>query len=386
MSAKKTYDAAVIGAGVFGAWTALELRRAGKSVALCDAYGPANARASSGGESRLIRMGYGADEIFTRWSWRSLARWKELFARSGAPLFHETGILWIFGDDAAANYAQQTLNTLKRVGIPHESIARAELEKRWPQIAFGDATWGLLETRSGVLLARRAVAAVVEAAIEAGVEYFLAAVEAPRGSGRIDSVRTTTGEIISAGEFVYACGPWMGKVFPDLLGQRIFVTRQEVFFFGVPSGKQRFAPPAMPGWLYLADLFYGVPDLESRGFKIARDKHGEPCDPDTQERVPTAEALATARKYLARRFPALADAPLVEARVCQYENSSNGDFLVDRHPEFSNVWLVGGGSGHGFKHGPAMGEHVAGVVLGSAKREPRFSLETKMEVQKRVVF
>jgi glycine/D-amino acid oxidase-like deaminating enzyme len=178
----------------------------------------------------------------------------------------------------------------------------------------------------------------------------------------------------------------MGKVFPDLLGQRIFVTRQEVFFFGVPSGKQRFAPPAMPGWLYLADLFYGVPDLESRGFKIARDKHGEPCDPDTQERVPTAEALATARKYLARRFPALADAPLVEARVCQYENSSNGDFLVDRHPEFSNVWLVGGGSGHGFKHGPAMGEHVAGVVLGSAKREPRFSLETKMEVQKRVVF
>ena len=386
MSAKKTYDAAVIGAGVFGAWTALELCRAGKSVALCEAYGPANARASSGGESRLIRMGYGADEIFTRWSWRSLAKWKELFARSHAPLFRETGILWIFGDDAAANYAQQTVNTLKRVQIPHETIARAELEKRWPQIAFGDATWGLLETQSGVLLARRAVAAVVEAAIEAGVDYFPAAIEAPCGGGRIDSVRTTAGETISAGEFVYACGPWMGKVFPDLLGQRIFVTRQEVFFFGVPPGEQRFAPPAMPGWLYLADLFYGVPDLESRGFKIAHDKHGESCDPDTQERVPTAEALATARKYLARRFPAMANAPLVEARVCQYENSSNGDFLVDRHPEFENVWLVGGGSGHGFKHGPAMGEYVAGVLVGSVQREPRFSLESKLVVQKRAVF
>jgi sarcosine oxidase len=386
MSAKKTYDVAVIGAGVFGAWTALELRRAGKSVALCDAYGPANARASSGGESRLIRMGYGADEIFTSWSWSSLAKWKDLFARSSAPLFHETGILWIFGDDAAAKYAQQTVSTLKRVQIPHETIARSDLQKRWPQIEFGDATWGLLETQSGVLLARRAVAAVVEAAVEAGVEYFPVAVEAPRDSGKINSVRTTKGETISAGEYVYACGPWMGKVFPDLLGQRIFVTRQEVFFFGVPPGEQRFAPPAMPGWLYLADLFYGVPDLEGRGFKIAHDKHGEPCDPDTQERVPTAEALATARKYLARRFPALANAPLLEARVCQYENSSNGDFLADRHPEFSNVWLVGGGSGHGFKHGPALGEHVAGLVLGTAKRAPRFSLETKMEVQKRAVF
>src|SRR5690348_5578229 len=140
MSAKKTYDAIVIGAGVFGAWTALQLRRAGLSVALCDAYGAANSRASSGGESRLIRMGYGADEIFTRWAWRSLGMWKDLFARTANPLFHETGILWIFGDDAAANYAQQTGETLSRVEIPHEVIGRAGLERRWPQINFGEAT------------------------------------------------------------------------------------------------------------------------------------------------------------------------------------------------------------------------------------------------------
>ncbi|HET9402035.1 MAG TPA: FAD-dependent oxidoreductase [Candidatus Acidoferrales bacterium] len=386
MSAKKAYDAAVIGAGVFGAWTALQLRRAGLSVALCDAYGPANSRASSGGESRLIRMGYGADENFTRWSWRSLGMWKELFAWTGKALFCQTGILWIFGDDAAANYATATRDTLTRVGIPHETMERAELEKRWPQIDFGEARWGLFEQQSGVLLARRAVAAVVEAAIEDGVEYSQEAVEAPRGSGRVGSVQTRLGREIPAGQFIFCCGPWMGKVFPELLGNRIFVTRQEVFFFGVPAGDRRFAPPAMPGWLYLADLFYGMPDLESRGIKIAHDKHGPPCDPDSQERVPSPEAIATAREYLAKRFPALANAPLVEARVCQYENSSNGDFLVDKHPNFENVWLVGGGSGHGFKHGPAMGEHVAAVVTGSAKREPRFSLETKREVQKRIVF
>ena len=129
-----------------------------------------------------------------------------------------------------------------------------------------------------------------------------------------------------------------------------------------------------------------MPDLESRGFKIALDHHGPPFDPDLGERVPTGEGITAARAYLARRFPALADAPLVEARVCQYENTSNGDFLVDRHPEHENVWLVGGGSGHGFKHGPAMGEHVAARVLGMAAQEPRFSLATKATLQNRTVF
>jgi glycine/D-amino acid oxidase-like deaminating enzyme len=131
---------------------------------------------------------------------------------------------------------------------------------------------------------------------------------------------------------------------------------------------------------------YGVPDLESRGFKIAFDQHGPAFDPDTGARVPSAEGIAAMRVYLAQRFPALADAPLVEARVCQYENTSNGDFLVDQHPEHENVWLVGGGSGHGFKHGPAMGEHVSARVLDKAAQEPRFSLSTKATAQRRSVY
>jgi glycine/D-amino acid oxidase-like deaminating enzyme len=142
----------------------------------------------------------------------------------------------------------------------------------------------------------------------------------------------------------------------------------------------------MPGWLCQSELMYGMPDLESRGFKIAHDQHGPPFDPDTGARAPTAEGIAAAHAYVARRFPRLADAPLVEARVCQYENTSNGDFLVDRHPAHENVWLVGGGSGHGFKHGPAMGEHVAARVLGKAAQEPRFSLSTKATVQRRTVY
>jgi len=93
-----------------------------------------------------------------------------------------------------------------------------------------------------------------------------------------------------------------------------------------------------------------------------------------------------ARKYVARRFPALRDAPIVETRVCQYENTSNGDFLIDRHPEMENVWFAGGGSGHGYKHGPAAGEYVAGQLLDGARAEPRFSLDTKATTQNRAVF
>jgi sarcosine oxidase len=384
MAENKSHDVAVIGAGVFGAWTALCLRRAGKRVALIDAYGPGNARASSGGESRLIRMGYGADELYTRWSMRSLGMWKEFFARTGKPLFQQTGILWIVNENDPQ--AEASRDTLKRVGVRHEILNRTELEVRFPQIGFGEASWGIFEPESGVLMARRAVAAVVDAAIAEGVEYFQEFVSAPAKAGKVASVRTSANREIHAGEFVFACGPWLGKVFSDLLGERIFVTRQEVYFFGVPAGDKRFAPLAMPGWLFQGDLTYGVPDLESRGFKIALDKHGPTFDPDTGMRVPTAEGIAAMRKYVAKRFPALAEAPLVEARVCQYENTSNGDFLVDRHPAHENVWLVGGGSGHGFKHGPAMGEYVAGRLMEKVEAEARFSLASKQTVQRRTVY
>jgi glycine/D-amino acid oxidase-like deaminating enzyme len=292
--------------------------------------------------------------------------------------------LWIANAQDAQAMASR--ETLERVGVRHEVLNRRELEKRFPQIGFGQASWGIFEPESGVLLARRAVAAVVEAAIAEGVDYFQEFVSTPAGAGKLARIQTSANREIRAGEFVFACGPWLGKVFPKLLGERIFVTRQEVYFFGVPAGDQRFAPPALPGWLFQEDLTYGVPDLESRGFKIALDRHGPSFDPDTQARVPTADGITEMRAYLAARFPALAEAPLVEARVCQYENTSNGDFLVDRHPEHENVWLVGGGSGHGFKHGPAMGEHVAGRLAGTVPAEARFSLASKETVQRRKVY
>jgi sarcosine oxidase len=381
----KTYDIVVVGAGVFGAWTAWHLAKRGRRVLLLDAYGPGNARASSAGESRIIRMGYGSDEIYTRWAQRSMVQWREFFASIARPeLFVPTGVLWLAGKDDPR--VRDTAVTLTRCGVRFEQMDLTELEQRYPQIGLEEIAGGLLEPDSGVLIARRAVAAVVEAAIHAGAEYRTAAVAMPAGRGKLASIATLGGETISAGEFVFACGAWLGKVFPQLLAGRIFPSRQEVFFFGVPAGDARFAPPALPTFLFQQELSYGMPDIENRGLKIAMDSHGERVDPDTQSRIVSAQAAEEIRGYVARRFPALRDAPIVETRVCQYENTSSGDFLVDRHPEIENVWIAGGGSGHGFKHGPAMGEYVAGRMLDGAAGEPRFCLDCKEVVQQRAVY
>jgi sarcosine oxidase len=384
MAQVKKYDVVVIGAGVFGAWMGLHLTRRKQRVLLVDAYGPANARASSAGESRIIRMGYGADDVYTRFSQRSLVQWKEFFAATRHPLFHETGVLWLAGEDDSR--LPRTAETLARCGVSFEEMNRSTLDKRYPQMNFDGITRGLLEPHSGVLMARRAVTAVVEEAVRLGAEYQVAHIAAPQGAGRQDFVTSVKGARIRADRFVFACGAWLGKVFPEILGARIFPSRQEVFFFGVPAGDSRFAPPLLPTWLFEDDEMYGMPDLETRGLKIAIDRHGEPVDPDTQSRVVSAQGVETVRKYIARRFPALRDAPIVETRVCQYENTSNGDFLIDRHPEMENVWFVGGGSGHGFKHGPAVGEYVTGQFLDRATSEPRFSLATKDTLQRRAVY
>jgi len=384
-AAGKTYDVVVVGAGVFGAWIAYRLRQAGRRIALLDAYGPGNARASSGGQTRVIRMGYGDQEIYTRWSMRSLELWKELSATASDPsLFQEAGVLWMARSEDPLT--TKTLATLKRLKVVHERLERSELERRWPQIDFGPITWAIYEPGSGFLTAFRAVQAVARAAQTSGVEYLQESVVPPEGKGRLAAIQTRSGKTFSAETFVFACGPWLPKVFPDHLGDRIFPTRQEVFYFGVPPGDARFRSPAMPVWVDFAEEIYGIPDFESRGLKVAPDRHGSAFDPDSGSRVITPETLAAVREFVGRRFPALKDAPLVGSEVCQYENTSNGDFLIDRHPERENVWLVGGGSGHGFKHGPAVGEYVAERILQGGAVDPRFTFATKERIQKRSVY
>lgn len=381
------FDTIVVGAGVFGAWTAEALRRRGQKVLLLDAWAPAHARASSGGESRMTRGAYGRDAVYTRMAWESLADWRALSAAAGLPVFHEAGVLFFF--PRAEPFVQESLEVHRQLGLPTRALDAAALRQRFPQIDFTGIEIGLYEPTFGALMARRAVETLVARFVAAGGQYRRAAVAPPAaGTGPLREIVTTGGERLRAERFVFACGPWLPKLFPALLGQRIFPTRQEVFFFATPAGDARFSPGRLPGWADFngGDIYYGFPDLEGRGFKIAHDAHGPAIDPDRGDRTPSAEALADVRRFMARRFPALAKAPLSEARVCQYENSSNGDLLIDLHPDRPNLLLVGAGSGHGFKHGPAVGRYAADRLLGTLKvPESRFSLASKGTVQARDV-
>jgi sarcosine oxidase len=368
------WDVIVVGAGVFGAWTAWKLNRLGQKVLLVDAWGPAHTRASSGGESRLTRTEYGGDELYTRMAWDSLADWRTLSEHAGMPIFHPVGALYMYQKESPAIAASTALH--ERLGIPMTRLSRRQMEQRYPQIGFDGIILGVLQPTMGALMARRAVQTLVAQFTAAGGEYRQISIQPPRAGTTLDSV-TGNGETLQASKYVFACGPWMPKLFPDVIGSRIQPTRQDVFFFAPAAGDARFQGEHLPAWVDPdhKNQYYGFPSLEQRGFKIALDAYGPKFDPDAGDRQVTAEAVANVREYLAVRFPALARRPLSESRVCQYENSANGDFIVDRHPAWTNTWLVGGGSGHGFKHGPEVGRYTAELVTGRLRAiEPRFAL------------
>jgi glycine/D-amino acid oxidase-like deaminating enzyme len=363
----------VVGAGAFGGWTALALRRAGMRVTLVDAWGAGHSRASSGGETRVIRAVYGGVPIYSEMASRALALWREAEQQWKRQVLFRTGALWMCATDDV--YVRKSIAPMKAVGLSVEQISPDDAARRYPQMSFRDVRTVFFEPEAGFISARAACELVRETFVREGGEFRQGWVR-PRASAgaRLQTIAFPDGSTLNADRFVFACGPWMSQVFPDVIGRRIVATRQEVFFFGTPAGDTRYDFGALPSWLHLGErIAYGVPAHERRGLKVADDTAGEEVEPTSMDRAPSPAGIARARAILGERFPALADAPLVEARVCQYEASSDGHFLVDRHPQLENVWLVGGGSGHGFKMGPAIGEHVAALVQGRAAVHPLFA-------------
>ncbi|HEX7339244.1 MAG TPA: FAD-dependent oxidoreductase [Rhodanobacteraceae bacterium] len=367
------YDVVIIGAGVFGLWTAHKLHAMGKRVAVIDAAEPAHALAASSGESRVARCGYGDREIYAEWAWQSLGEWRALAERAKAPLFQATGVLWVHkrhDEDVAA-----TARVLARYEIPFQTLNADELRRRYPFMRVDDDESGFMEPAGGALMARRAIRFLAAELASGGVTFLRGRVMPVRGEqglhGALPAVTTHDGQRIEAGQFVFACGSWLDRACPQAMAKRLAVTRQEVCFFDVGEG----ATGKLPVW---ADLpFYGFPRLDGRGFKVACHQHGPAMDPDTSDREVGKAGEDAARAFLARRFPALAEAPLSAGKVCQYANTLDGHFVIDQHPGLDNVWLVGGGSGHGFKHGPAVGRHAAELVAGVAVPRDPFRLVTK---------
>jgi glycine/D-amino acid oxidase-like deaminating enzyme len=355
---------AVVGAGAFGGWTALHLLERGARVTLLDAWGPGNSRSSSGGETRIMRGTYGPDQPYTETAGRALKLWAKYERRWKKQFLHRTGVLWMVSsrDDS---YERGSLAMLREAQLKFLELSTPQMKKRWPQINFADVHWGIFEPECGYLDARASCQAVVDAFIAEGGAYRQLAVS-PEDleNAPLRHLNLSDGSRLKADHYVFACGPWMGKLFPETLGDVIRPTKQDIFFFGPPAGDSRFTDAHLPVWGdHGKRFFYGIPGSDRRGFKVADDTRGSDFDPTCGERIVSQATLRRVRDYIAFRFPAMKNTPLIETRVCQYEQTPDSHFVLDRHPRMDNVWLLGGGSGHGFKHGPALGEMMANLTL-----------------------
>ena len=363
-AATPTSEIVVVGAGAFGGWTALYLREMGFAVTMVDQYGPGNSRATSGGESRQIRAGYGERDIYTRWVLEAFERWKAREAEWGKTLFFRTGQLSL-----AREWTKDLTDTRKvfdKLGVKYEVVPHDDLPRRYPQMNTKDMSVAMYTPSTGVLKAREGCVAVAQAFEKKGGRFLIAKADLGRRSGStLQDVALSTGQRIAAQTFVFACGPWLPKVFPAVMKNKLSTPRRVVFFYGTPPGDERFTYPNFPTWS--VDNAYGFPSIEGKGFKVVPTFERVIVDPDTQEHTLTADELRRGRDFVTKWFPALAGQPLVESKVCQREDSIDEHFIVTQHPELRNVWLVGGGSGHGYKHGIMLGDYVANRVVGKDK-------------------
>ena len=341
----------VVGAGVFGASTARELARRGWDVTLVEQYAPGTVRSASGGDTRLLRMAHGDAEWYCGLVQRARTLWLELQESSGVRIWEPTGLAWFAQRDDG--FEARSAETFERLGIAHEWLTPGAATGLFPSLGVDGLCGVLFEPDAGVLHARRATQLLVE--------------DAERVGARLVAGRITPADDPDADVVVWACGAWLPKLFPTEV--ELTISRREVFFLGGGADWRD-----TPGFCEYDAPFYGHGDVAGLGVKIAPDFAGVEVDPDSLDRLPSPDGSRDARAYATKRFPALADAPVVGARVCQYSLTADTHFVVGRHPERASWWLIGGGSGHGFKHGPALGEYVADCVEGAREPEPFHAL------------
>jgi sarcosine oxidase len=358
-------DAVIVGAGTFGASLAWRLARSGASVTLVDQFEPGDRRATSGGETRLIRCAHGEDADYTAMARTARGLWRELEAETGEDLLVECGVAWFA--HAEDGWEAASARTLAGQGIPVETLDGGAATRLFPSLGTGDLAFTVWEPEAGVLRAQRAIRALASAAEAHGARIVRGRARPEGGAAVLED-----GTRLEADAVVWACGGWLARLFPEHVSLR--VTCQELLFL---DGGPAWAAPGVPGWVDYDAAMYGTGDVDGLGVKMALDVEGPPLDPD----APLPDGGATepqVRAYVAGRFPALADAPLKEARCCRYEISPDSHFLAAPHPEHPGTWLLGGGSGHGFKHGPAMADRVAAALRGEAPLPAHFAAGERM--------
>ena len=358
----------VVGAGAFGMWTALNLVRQGADVTVVDPYGPANSRQTSGGETRGVRTSYGDrmhGDQWAVWGAEAIRRWNAWDEEHGADmlpkLFFNTGDLILRPE--MEPYLEDTMANWNAIGTPYEQLDMDEVRRRWPWIKLDEMNVALYEPGAGVVRARRTIESVAKVFEREGGKFVLGrAALGDQTGGRLNNVSVEPCENVSGQTFVLAVGPWFPKFLPELMGKRLRIPIGHVFYFGIPSGNNNFMFPNMPS--------YGVPGCtgwpaltgDHRGFRV-RTGGRPPQDPDESDRWIDKEHHERPREILERFFPDLVGQPVLETRACHYESSIDSNFIVDKHPDFDNVWIAGGGSAEAFKFGPMLGEYIAKRVL-----------------------
>ena len=362
----------VVGAGAWGSWTAYFLQLGGYSVTLVDRWGAGNSNSGSGGETRIIRTVYGGDELYTQMAHRSLELWHKYLPFWNAELYHETGSLWLSREEN--DYVTGSKIPMEKLGYPLDRLEVEEAKQRYPHVNFKGINAVYFEPTCGYLEARNACRKVAEEFQKLGGTYLNDKVEKVNASNEIDSLTSSNGNTLKSDFYIFACGPWIGKLFPELK-QHIYISRQEVYFFQDELLRQG---TQLPMWLEFrddGDMYFGVPDHFNRGFKISFDSRDISFDPEHEDRTITPHLLDKMRAYIGLRFPSLEGAKLVESRVCPYENSLDGDYIMDYIPNAQNGIVLGGTSGHGFKMAPAIGEMVLNFIHEGTALPERFGLD-----------
>ncbi|MEN9817485.1 MAG: hypothetical protein RLZ32_1365, partial [Gemmatimonadota bacterium] len=352
---RDTGHVVVIGAGAWGAWTAYYLRQQGARVTMIDAYGAANSRATSGDETRGIRSSYGdraAGTLWTPWARTAIARWKA-FDEEWGPRFH-TRFFYTTGDvilrPTREPFLTKTVELWQANNVPHEVLTGDEVRKRWPVIKADDITTAIYEPDAGVARARASTQAVAAIAQDQGARLIISRVTPGAiTNGRMDGVTLEDGTVVRGDAYVFACGPWLRKLFPYLT-PRMRVPIGVACYFGTPVGDQRFAAGNLPSWNVPGVTGWPVLPTDSRGFRVrgslapagttASTPRPAPApadpaqqDPDTSSRYPAQTTIDGARRVLEVRFPLLATMPLLETRACHYESSINANFIIDHVPD-----------------------------------------------------
>jgi glycine/D-amino acid oxidase-like deaminating enzyme len=448
-SASASPDFVVIGAGLWGSFTAMNLQAMGHHVTLVDIYGPGNARQTSGDETRGVRSSYGdrpgeQGELWMLWAREAMKKWTAFDEEYGKDLrlnlFHVTGDLILRQE--WDNFQLRCKVWWDKNKIPYHVLNVEDVRKSFPVINTEDITAVLYEPDAGVLRCRRAAQAAAAVFEKLGGKIVIGrATPSKTSNGRLEEISLDTGATLRADNFIYCLGPWLGKTFPDLFAKKTRTPMGYVVYFNTPIGDYRFTYPNLPSYNFPGVTGWAALPVDNSGFRVrgaeraptppnatvasantngpatdtgsnlanatqggqqgaqqsgragaagGRGGRGggefnqqnvppEQQDPDTSDRWADQDRIEGSRRFVAHRFPLLAKAPVSKTHACHYESTSSGNFIIDHHPYWSNVWIASGGNAEGAKFAPKIGDYVAHRVTGTVlpNIDPMFKIPEK---------